>query len=244
MIINEAMASQLWPRGSAIGRRFASAERVPVTSWYTVVGVVSDVRPAASLGTPTTRYQVYQPLRWAGRPMLAVRTTGSPEALASSLRRVIAELDPSLPRDEIHTAQALVERGLNNYTLIGWTLFGFAGLGLVLSALGVYGLFTGWVLQRTREIGVRVALGAQSQQVLGLILGKGLRLALLGGALGIAGAMLVAPLLNAAAPELPAHNPGAVMVLALLLVAVAVFACWLPARRAAHVDPMVALRSE
>jgi ABC-type antimicrobial peptide transport system permease subunit len=114
----------------------------------------------------------------------------------------------------------------------------------LLSALGVYGLFSGFVVQRTREIGVRMALGAQTRQVLWLVLTKGLRLALLGALVGVAGALLVAPLLTSIASELPAHDPGAVIFLALLLVGVALFACWLPARRAAALDPMVAVRAE
>jgi ABC-type antimicrobial peptide transport system permease subunit len=133
----------------------------------------------------------------------------------TDLRRAIAELDPQAPVYEIHSARALVDRSLVNF-----------------------------VIERRREIGVRMALGAQAGEVLRLVLGKGMCLALLGGAFGLAGGMAVAPLLTSAAPELPAHDPTGVAALAVLLVAVALFACWLPARRAAALDPMVALRQD
>jgi len=176
--------------------------------------------------------------------MAVLRTRGPPAALAAELRRAVAEVDAGITVYEVHTARALIDRSMINVRVLIWTLLGFAGLGLFLCALGVYGLFAGYVVQRTREIGVRMALGADAGQVLRLVLGKGLRLALAGGALGIAGALTVAQVLTAVAEELPAQDPLAVAVLAALLVAVALFACWLPARRAAALDPMVALRQE
>jgi putative ABC transport system permease protein len=249
-VVNETMARTLWPGQSALGKRIGNAGGDPARPghWKTIVGVVSDAHPAATLTPAETRFQVYYSLYSLAQPMfppmVVVRTTGPPEALAADLRRAIAEVDPTLPVYEVHSARSLVDRTLTNYSLLAWTLFGFAVLGLVLSALGVYALFSGYVVQRTREIGVRMALGAQTGHVLRLVLGKGARLALLGGLLGVAGALVVAPLLSAAASELPAHEPVAVAVLALALIAVALFACWLPARRAAALDPMVALRQE
>jgi ABC-type antimicrobial peptide transport system permease subunit len=123
-------------------------------------------------------------------------------------------------------------------------IFSFALLGVLLAALGVYGLFSGFVSERTRENGVRVALGASRAEVVSLILNKGLRLALIGALIGLVGSLMVAPALRAVAYELPAHEPGAILLLAALLIAVALFACWLPARRAAALEPMAALRQE
>jgi putative ABC transport system permease protein len=247
-IINETMARQLWPGDSAIGKRIIEAQHNPsdASRWRTIVGVVADVRLAATLSQPSTRFQVHYPAQQASmwNAMVLLRTRAAPESLTADLRRAVAEIDPGLPVYEAHSARALVQRSLANFSVIAWTLFGFAGLGLVLCALGVYGLFSGYVVQRTREIGVRMALGAQAGQVLALVLGKGLRLALLGGAAGVAGASAVAPVLTSLAAELPAHDPVAVLVLAGVLIAVALFACWLPARRAAAMDPMVALRQE
>jgi predicted permease len=245
VVVSELMARQLWPGQSALGKRLGDVWSAPGAAprWMTVVGVISDVRFAASLNLPGGRYQIYHPLRAAPGAMIALRTRGDPPALAD-VRRVLSELDSEVPLYAVLTGRALVDRSITNFSLMAWTLLGFATLGLVLSALGVYGLFAGYVVERTQEIGVRMALGAEAGQVLRLVLGKGLRVALLGGAMGVAGASLAGQLLRAAASGLPAHEPAVVAALALVLVAVALFACWLPARRAAALDPMVALRQE
>jgi predicted lysophospholipase L1 biosynthesis ABC-type transport system permease subunit len=246
VIINEAMARSLWPGQSAIGKHLGDPRGDPARppQWATVVGVVSDARFVATLTAPVSAYQIYDVIRSPSNAMVLLRTRGAPEAAAGDLRRVLAGIDSEASVDEVLSARALANRALGNFSLLAWTLFAFATLGLVLSALGVYGLFAGYVAQHTREIGVRMALGAQAVQVQRMVLGKGLRLALLGGVLGVAGAMAVVPLLRSVAAELPARDPTAIVVLAMSLIAVALFACWLPARRAAGLDPMVALRSE
>ena len=173
---------------------------------------MADVRYPGSLDQPLTAYQSYIP--WAQQPryqfMIALRGHAAPEALARDLRRTVAQFAPDVPVYELRSARDAVEGALANFSLGSWILFCFALLGLVLAGLGVYGLFSGFVVQRTREIGVRMALGAQTGQVLRLILGKGL----------------------------------AVAAMALTLVAVALLACWLPARRAAALEPVVALRQD
>ena len=121
---------------------------------------------------------------------------------------------------------------------------GFAFLGLLLAAVGIYGVISGFVVQRTNEFGIRLALGAQVNDILALVLGRGLRLALLGAALGLVGAWGVARLLPAIAPGLPPADLATTGSVTLALLAIAAFACWLPARRAAKVDPMTALRAE
>jgi putative ABC transport system permease protein len=138
----------------------------------------------------------------------------------------------------------LVERGMGNLTLLGHLLGAFAALGLVLAAIGIYGVISYSVLQRTGEIGIRMALGAQTLDVLRLVLGKGARLILLGALLGFGGAYAVARFLAWAIPTLPTRDPAAMAVILIALVAVAFMACYLPARRASKVDPMVALRHE
>ena len=246
-VINEAMARALWPGASAIGKQIADPRADPARpeQWMTVVGVVADARFAATLTAPATRYQAYQPLRGGGSVQVVLRTRGgAPAALAPELRRTVAAMASDVSVNEVHDVRALVDRTMGNTTLLAWTLFAFAGLGVVLSALGVYGLFSAYVIQRTREIGVRMALGAAAGEVLRLVLGKGMRLALIGAVLGVAGAAAVVRVLASVAAELPPHEPIAVVALAAVLVAVALFACWLPARRAAAVEPMVALRHD
>jgi predicted permease len=245
VIVNEALARQFWPGQNAVGKRLANATGAP--AWRTVVGVVSDVRFPANLKQPETTYQAYFPLHHAPLAFtVALRASGAlpPEALVASLRGAVAELDPALPVTEAMSARARVESYLSNFTLMGWILSGMAALGLLLAALAVYGLFSGFVAERRREIGVRMALGAQRSEVMRLMLAKGLRLALLGAGLGLAGAMMMARLLRSAMAELPTSDPAAVLVLAVALVAVALLACWVPARQAASLDPMVAMRSD
>jgi ABC-type antimicrobial peptide transport system permease subunit len=120
----------------------------------------------------------------------------------------------------------------------------FSALGVTLAALGIYGVISGFVVQRTNEFGIRMALGAQLRDILALVLGQGLRLALLGTAVGLAGACGIARLLHTIAPQIPDADSGTIVGITALLLAIATFACWLPARRATKVDPMTALRAD
>jgi predicted permease len=246
IVVNESMARGLWPGESAIGKRFSHPEADPARSdqWATVIGVVEDARFAATLTSPKTRYQFYNPIGAARSIALLLRTPAPPESLTADLRRLVADLAPGASLDNVITARTQIDQTLMNIKLLAWMLFAFAALGLVVSAMGVYSLFAGYVIQRTREIGVRMALGAQASHVLLMVLGKGLRLALVGGLLGMAGAAAIARVLTSLAAELPPHEPLAVGAIAMAMLAVALVACWLPARRAARVDPMVALRQE
>jgi putative ABC transport system permease protein len=242
-IVNETMARRFWPGQSPIGKRIGSS--VGTRRWLTIIGVVADIRYATQLSRPATPLQVYQPLRQRSYGSLSITVrASSPATLVPALRRAVAEIDPSLPVHGLRTSEETMDRGLANLRVLGWIVLGFAVLGMVLSALGIYGLFSGYVLQRTREIGVRMALGAQARQVLRTVLGKGLRLALMGGLAGLVGAMAIARVLTSLATELQANDPMLVLALALTLVLVALLACWLPARRAAALDPMVALRQD
>jgi ABC-type antimicrobial peptide transport system permease subunit len=168
----------------------------------------------------------------------------TPEAITNALRGAIAELDPTLPAHRIRSARSLVEQSLGSVSLLGSLLGSFAALGLALAAIGIYGVISYSVVQRTGEIGIRLALGARTADVLRLVLGKGARLILLGALLGFGGAYAVARFLAWAIPTLPTRDPMAMGVIAVALVAVALAACYLPARRAAKVDPMVALRRQ
>jgi ABC-type antimicrobial peptide transport system permease subunit len=179
-----------------------------------------------------------------GAIALLLRTSAEPTALGDTLRRAVAELDPELPVQGVQSAQQIVTGGLANYNVIAWLLAGFAALGLLLAAIGIYGVIAGFVAQRTSEIGLRMALGAQLRHIYRLVLGQSLRLALLGTALGLAGAFPVARLLGSIMPALPGAEPGTACLVASLLLAVALLACWLPARRATKVDPLVALRAD
>ena len=244
VVINEAMASHFWLNENPLGKRIASRGQGE-PHWQEIVGVVSDVRFPANLSAPDTRLQVYYPFAQEPRQFAAVelRTTGKPESVASAVRRAVAEMDPDQPVNELDGARKIVDRNLANLGLVGTLLAAFAVLGLVLAAVGTYGVISSFVAQRTGEIGIRMALGARKRDVLWLVLGRGLRLILAGVLLGFGGALATARLLAAAMPELPG-DPGAIAAITIVLVAVAVVACWLPARRAAKVEPMEALRCE
>ncbi len=233
IIINETMARAFWPGESPLGKRIDNDE---------VVGVVNAVRFPANPFEVKTHFQTYRPLAQAPGSSLAVALRGN--VTAETLRRAVAELDPDLPVGEAGPALADVGRSFDDLAVGGKIFGGFALLGLLLAGLGIYGVIAGFVVRRTNEIGVRMALGAQISAVLWLVIGKGLRLSLLGAAIGLVGVLGLARLLASIVPDLPAADPFIILFVAALLLAVAFFACWLPARRAACVDPLVALRSE
>ncbi len=245
IIINEATARRFWPNESPIGKRIGSPNP-DRRNWREVVGVVNDVGFPASLGEPYTRLQSFRPL--AQNPgdavVISLRTSTSPEALSNSVRAAVAEIDSTLPAHQIRSARRMIEQSLGSVSLLGSLLGAFAALGLGLAAIGIYGVISYSVLQRTGEIGIRMALGAQTRDVLRLILGKGARLILFGALLGFGGAYAVSRFLASAIPTLPTRDPAAMAAITLLLVLVALAACYLPAWRATKVDPMDALRHE
>jgi len=175
---------------------------------------------------------------------LILRTSTNPEALGNSLQNAVAGLDPEQPVYRIRTARAAVDAGLGSISLLGSLLGAFATVGLILAAIGIYGVVSYTVVQRTGELGIRMALGAQSRDVLWLVLGKGALLILVGALFGIAGAYGVSKLLIAYIPSLPTRDPLIVALTGAALALVALVACYIPARRATRVDPLIALRSE
>ncbi len=244
IVINEALARRLWPGRSAIGQRLGSMDS-GIAFWAEVIGVVRDVDMVASLADPSTPFEVYKPLvqePW-GWVNVVVRAP-APAALIESLRRAIAEVDPDLALDRIGTVRQIVDEQQHNLVLAAKTLTAFAALGLLLAAIGLYGVISHLVAQRTTEFGIRLALGARPGDVLRLVVGHGLRLAGIGIVFGVAGTWIVSRLLGAVMPRLASVDPLALATVSVVLFAVAGLACWLPARRATRVDPMIALRAE
>jgi predicted permease len=245
VIINETTARRFWPNESPIGKRIGSSDPND-RNWREIIGVVNDVGFPANLSEPYTNLESFYPLSqntWENVNIF-LRASAAPETLTSAIRGAVAELDPAVPAHQILSVRALVDRGMGSVSLLGHLLGAFAALGLVLAAIGIYGVISYSVVQRTGEIGIRMALGAQTLDVLRLVLGKGARLILLGSLLGLGGAYAVARFLAWAIPTLPTRDPAAMTAIALALVAVALAACYLPARRATKVDPMDALRHE
>jgi predicted permease len=244
VIINETTAHTFWPNENPVGKRISNAGKK--REYYEVVGIVNDIAFPGDLGEPYTRFEAFVPTTQAAPSYLALvlRTTGNPDALGNSLKNAIAGLDPELPVYRIRTARAAVDSGLGSISLLGSLLGAFAAVGLILAAIGIYGVVSYTVVQRTGELGIRMALGAQSRDVLWLVLGKGALLILIGAIFGIAGAYGVSKLLIAYIPSLPTRDPLIVAVTGAALAIVALVACYIPARRATRVDPLLALRSE
>jgi predicted permease len=242
-IINESMARKYFGNASALGRRFSLFGNIDRK--FEVVGVVKDAKYSSLREPvpPTFYLFCFGEVRdWD--MMFAARTTGKPAAVMDGLRRAIHETDPTLLLRSMRTMEDVVDTSLRQERIIA-NLGGFFSVtALALACLGLYGVLSFTVAQRTREIGVRVALGAQRLDVFSLVVGKGLKLAVIGSAIGLLGALavirLVSRLLYGVSPMDPATFAG----MSLLLVAVAMLASWIPARRAARVDPMEALRYE
>jgi len=245
-IVGESVARAFWPGGSALGKRIRGTDPLH-PEWMEIVGVVRDVQFAGSLASPPTRLQVYQPFaqeevwRWGS---VGLRTRGAPESLVEPLRRAVAELDPDIPVWEARAVNDEIGRRLANSRLTGQLLGGVALLGLLLAALGIYGVVAQMVAQRTPEIGVRMALGADIAAIYRMVLGSGCRLAACGVGLGLLGAAGVARLAVALLPEVPGASPWVFAGTTAALVGAALLATWLPARRAVRIDPVVALRGE
>ncbi len=238
-IINEAMVKACFSEGNPIGRTLVYDNE----SWE-IVGVVGDIR---SRGL----HRDAQPIVYRAIPTdpwrnatLVVRTSGSPLALAESVRRAILEIDPDQPIANVRLLSEVVGRSLGDRRLTAMLLGFFAVTALVLAAIGLHGVIAYAVGQRTREFGIRVALGASKGDVLRLVVGRGLLLALIGIAVGIAGSFALTRFLTGYLYNVQATDPITFAGVSLLLLGVALFASWLPARRAANVDPMVALRCE
>jgi predicted permease len=243
-IIDESMAAALFPNENPLGRRIGGMNPSD-RGWMQVVGVIPDLQYPVGIGVPATRFQVFQPLAqntW-NYETVVVRSS-DPEKLADPVRRVIADLDPDIPVQTLGTVQQLIST-YSGLGMVSGILISFAVLGLFLASLGIYGVIARLVVQRTPEIGVRLALGAQPRDAVWLVLGSGIRLVLAGTCFGILGSYGLGALLRAIFPDMLGGSSLSVLAgVSSLLVAVALLACWLPARRAARVDPLVALRSE
>jgi putative ABC transport system permease protein len=221
---------------------------VPNAPWVTIVGVVDDVREVG-MDAPV-RAEMYFPYRqitshfgYAPRD-LVIRTTGDPLSLVATVRQAIHAVDPDQPISNIATMSEVLTERAGSRRLGMILLMVFAGLALLLASLGIYGVLSFFVAQQTREIGVRLALGAQLRDILNLVLKKGMGLALLGVTVGLIAAFAVARLMASLLFGVSATDPITFAAIALILTGVALLACYIPARRATKVDPLVALRYE
>jgi len=245
IVVNDTLARRWWPHESALGHRIAMAGRVQV--WRTIIGVVKDVRERGY--EPELKSGVYIPYvqfpdTWAVPESLVVRTTGDPVALTSAVRRIIAGVDPQQPVVAVRTMEETLNRTVEDRTQQMTLLGAFAGLALLLASIGIYGVLSYLVTQRRREIGVRMALGATSSTVVGMVLRRGLALTGTGLAVGFVAAVLGTRAMKTMLYGVDAIDPATFAGVAAVLCAIAALACWVPAMRAARVDPIVVLRDE
>ena len=242
-LISETAATRLWPGEDPIGKRFNFGDPAD-PSWITVVGVVGDVRHEALASTPQSH--VYFPIRQSALPLmtLVVRGEAGAGAVASAVRAAVRQLDPDLPVSDVGTFSDFVAESIGEPRLRAMLLSGFAAAALLLAAVGVYGLLSYSVAQRTREIGIRLALGARPGQVVRAVVADGMKLAAVGVAIGVPAALGLSRLISAQLFDVGASDPKTFAGVTLLLMAVALAACLGPARKVLAIDPVTALRAE
>ncbi len=246
-IINETMARQYWPGEDPLGKRFTMDDPNDKATWVTIVGIAGDVRQMG-VDEPV-KAEMYFPYQQGQEPFytprdLTIRTSVDPLSLVAAVRNEIHQVDPEQPISNIRTMSQMLGEETASRSL-GMTLLTiFAGLALLLATVGIYGVLAYFVVQHTQEIGVRMALGAQRSNILTLVLKKGMTLTLLGVGIGLVIAFALTRLMASLLYEVSAADPVTYVAISSLLTAVAFFACYLPARRATKVDPMVALNYE
>jgi putative ABC transport system permease protein len=246
IIINDAMARQYWPDEDPVGQIMSigvsTSENEP-TEWE-IVGIVGNVKHFSLDSDPVPEmYVPHAQQPWTYMTLVA-RSQSDPKALVAPMRSQVLAVDHDQPVSDIHTMAEVVASSIAQQRFYMLLLALFAVMALVLAAVGIFGVMSYSVTERTREIGIRMALGAQTRDVLRFVVGQGITLALIGVGMGLAGALLLTQFMTKMLYEVSAFDPLTFVAISLLLVGIALLACYIPARRATKVDPMVALRYE
>jgi predicted permease len=245
VIIDETLARRLWPNVSPVGKRVTYGRFLEKPEvWLEIVGVIKHIRHHRL--DAEVREQIYFPhVHWqTGRMTLAIRTASDPDHLVGAVRQAVRSLDPDQPVYQIRTMDGLVAKALApaRFTLLLLTIF--AGMAGLLAMIGIYSVMAYIVTQGTHEIGIRMALGAQARDILILVMWQGMSLAVIGVTLGLIGSFALQRVMNGLLYEVSATDPATFVVISLLLACAALLACYVPARRATRVDPLIALRYE
>jgi predicted permease len=246
IIINRSMAELYWPKEDTVGKRIAFDDHPKEKDWFTIVGVVGDVKdkPNSSSAEPAFWWSnLQQPFPFSDMS-LAIRSTADPESLADAMRNEVRRLDPALAVADVQWMDEIVYGSVATprfaFVLVGL----FAGLAILLAAIGTYGVISYSVSQRTSEFGLRMALGAQRLDVLRLVLMQAAKLVLTGTAIGVILALVLGRVLTSLIYEVSPADPLTYTVVGLMVITIALVACYIPARKATRMDPMFALRAE
>jgi predicted permease len=242
VVVSEKTARHFWPGQDPIGKRLKPGSTTSDSPWREVVGIVKDVRQNDFVAEPKMQmYMAYEQVGSFAPNALVVRTNVEPLSLGASVRRTVWEVDKDQPVSDIRSMDEIVSVAVARQRFSMLLLGVFAALALVLAAVGIYGVMSYSVAQRTREIGIRIALGATKSDVLKLAVGHGLRLVLIGVAIGLASALILTRVMSSLLFGISATDPTTFAAISLVLISVALVASYIPALRATKVDPMVAL---
>jgi putative ABC transport system permease protein len=245
VVISETMARRYWPGEDAIGKRIAAGRVTSDADWIQVIGVVKDVHQFELSADPKPQmYLSYRQAEFFWPEDLVVRTDVDPASLAATVRNAVWEIDKEQPVSNIRTMEDILADSIARQRFSMLLLGVFAGVALLLAAVGIYGVMSYSVAQRTHEIGIRMALGAQTSAVLKLAVGYGLKLVVAGVVIGLVAAFVLTRLMSTLLFGITATDPATFALISLLLIAVAAIASYIPARRATKVDPLIALRYE
>jgi predicted permease len=247
LIINETFANLHWPGQSALGKAIQINQRGPDQPWLEIVGVVKEVRERGI--DINTKPAMYMPLaqsarEWPVPDSLAVRTAMDPLAMAASVRQVIWSIDREQPVSRLRTMDEIAGEQVSDRRQAMTLLAIFAGLALVLASIGIYGVLSYMVTQRSRELAVRMAMGARPTQVVTMVAARGLSLTTAGLVIGTVGALATTRLIRTLLFQVPARDPWTITAACIVLTSVAIAACLVPARRASRIDPAMALRND
>jgi putative ABC transport system permease protein len=238
-VINEAMARSFWPNQDPAGQMFGQGDNGP---WHQVIGVVSDVKQWGLTHAPVP--EAYSAFDGGGRFFLVLHTSMPPASLTPPARQALAQLDGSLPLFDVRTMAEVIGDGAKGSQFLSVLVGSFAGFAALLAAIGIYGVLSYLVSQRTREIGIRMSLGASRGRVLGQVIWEGMRLATAGFAIGLAGAFAAGKVMASLLHEVEPRDPSVLLGTTALLALVTLAAYYVSARRAARLDPMAALRQD